>query len=326
MSETLNCPICGSGDTIIVFSTFDDRYAYPGHFNLLKCGHCAHMFLQGRFTPEVLQDLYTNYYPRSAMDIASYRPHMEMSAARSWLEGAKSGAFRWVPKGVTVLDIGCGFCESLGYYKARGCDAYGVEADANARRIAEQYGFNVQIGLFEASLFKPDMFDYVTMSQVIEHVTDPVHTLHEIATVLKPNGVAILSTPNASGWGARLFGKYWINWHTPYHLQFFSEESITAAAKKAGLKVVQTKTVTSSSWIIYQMIHMLDYPVPGCPSSYWAKTGIKPNFAKRVIRKIVAATRLLLIPQMLTRVMDALSIGDNRIIVLKKDVAPQTTP
>lgn len=320
MSEALNCPICGSSDTTVAFATFDDRYAYPGHFNLLRCARCAHLFLQGKFTPQVLENLYTNYYPRSALDVSSYRPHKEISAVRSWLEGAKSGAFRWVPKGVTVLDIGCGFCESLGYYKARGCDAYGVEADANARRIADQYGFNVQIGLFEARLFKPEMFDCITMSQVIEHVTDPVYTLQEIAAVLKPNGVAILSTPNASGWGARLFGARWINWHTPYHLQFFSDESIAVAASKAGLKVVRDKTITSSSWIIYQIIHLLDYPKPGHPSSYWARTDVKPNVARWVIRKFVAATRLLLIPQLLTRVMDALNIGDNRIIVLTKDV------
>ncbi len=38
-----------------------------------------------------------------------------------------------MPRNVRVLDIGCGFGESLGYYEARGCEAYGVEADENTR-------------------------------------------------------------------------------------------------------------------------------------------------------------------------------------------------
>jgi hypothetical protein len=34
--------------------------------------------------------------------------------------------------------------------------------------------------------------------------------------------MVIIGTPNANGWGARVFGRYWINWHAPYHLHFFN--------------------------------------------------------------------------------------------------------
>lgn len=305
-------------------TAYDDRYAYPGTFELRKCPRCDHIFLDEGFSADDLQDLYTNYYPRSSLSVDSFQPPREMSVLRAWLDGAKSGAYRWVLPGATVLDIGCGFCESLAYLTARGCNVFGVEADSNARRVADRYGFNVHIGLFEARLFQPDTFDYVTMSQVIEHTIDPIHTLREIAVVLKPGGVAVLSTPNPSGWGAWLFGKRWINWHAPYHLQFFSKKSILQAAKHSGFEVLSNMTVTSSNWLIHQVAHIVMYPKPKEPSAYWIKNAHRSP-AENIAVRIIAASRFLLIPQLLTRLFDAMSIGDNRVVILKK-ISDDTQP
>lgn len=39
-------------------------------------------------------------------------------------------------------------------------------------------------------------FDLITVLEVIEHVTDPAHFLAQVARLLKPDGLLILSTPN----------------------------------------------------------------------------------------------------------------------------------
>ena|ERR1700683_953676 len=44
--------------------------------------------------------------------------------------------------------------------------------------------------------FKPLTFNLVMMLEVVEHLPDIPHMLGEIARVMKPGGVAILSTPN----------------------------------------------------------------------------------------------------------------------------------
>ncbi|MDP2240445.1 MAG: class I SAM-dependent methyltransferase [Burkholderiales bacterium] len=276
--------------------------------------------MDGDFSPELLGNLYSNYYPRSALNLEDFQPHQETHGFKAWLNGARSGAFRWVPRNVRVLDIGCGFGESLGYHQARGCDVYGVEADMNIRRVADKFGFKVHVGLFDPKLYAPNSFDYVTMSQVIEHVTDPVETLRGIAQVLRLGGAAILSTPNANGWGAKIFGSRWINWHTPYHLQFFSIRSLELAAEKAGLIVERIETVTSSSWLCYQWIHLLSYPGEGAPSSFWS---VKPRSLwqpKVLMNKIIMATQLILLPQLITRFVDFIGRGDSYLIVLKKVV------
>jgi len=178
----------------------------------MRCPECGHRFLQGAtFSDAQIQTLYSDYYPRRSMGPEDYRPNVERSGFGAWLDGARASAFRWVPPKVTVLDIGCGFGQALGYHTNRGCEAWGVESDENIRRIADLHAFRVRVGVFKSEDFPQDYFDVVTMDQVIEHMRDPIDTLAGVQRVLKPKGIAILSTPNASGWGARVFRQRWIN-------------------------------------------------------------------------------------------------------------------
>src|SRR3546814_9753870 len=135
---------------------------------------------------------------------------------------------------VTILDVGCGFGEALGYHRARGCDAHGIEADRNILRVAQRHGLNVTAGLFEAACYAPQKFDIVTLDQVIEHASDPAALLRNGHQVLKPGGPAFVSTPNPNGWGAKLFGRRWIHWHAPYHLHYFTRHSMKRLAAKIG--------------------------------------------------------------------------------------------
>src|SRR5688572_11121922 len=193
-----SCPICGEATVVFLERMYDDRYGYPGFYSVHRCTKCAHMHLPARFANNELAELYTKYYPRASYSVDQHRVPPEARGIRAWARGAKCSAFYWVPKGVRVLDIGCGYCESLAYHNARGCEVYGVEADANARTIAEKFGYNVHIGLFDPSRYRPESFDFVTLDQVIEHVTDPREFLSGVARVLKPGGSVIISTPNPS--------------------------------------------------------------------------------------------------------------------------------
>jgi 2-polyprenyl-3-methyl-5-hydroxy-6-metoxy-1,4-benzoquinol methylase len=311
------CKICGGEVKKKGSDIYDDRYGYPGEFPLLECTDCGHVLLAAEFSAEQISDLYSNYYPRSSFNLESYKHYEELQGFNAWLEGYKSSPFRWIPKNVRLLDIGCGFGESLGYHQARGCEAYGVEADENIRRVADKFGYKVYVGLFDPDVYEPDYFDYITMSQVIEHVTNPVQTLEGIAHILKGGGIAILSTPNASGWGARVFGKYWINWHAPYHLQFFTLRSMQLAAKQAGLIVEKTATVTPSAWLHFQWIHMLSYPLQDEPSIFWASGG-KWAVKQKIALKVLAVIHRCRINHLAARFFDALGWGDNRLYFLRK--------
>ena len=314
----MSCPVCKENKTQFVRLTYDDRYGYPGKFSQMQCQQCGHEFLDCNWPPSKLTELYTQYYPRKSLDIANYKPHTEQSVFYVWFNGLGSSAFRWVPRNVRVLDIGCGFGESLGYHIARGCDVYGVEADENIRRVVEKFGYKVHVGLFDDKIYKQEFFDFITMDQVIEHVVDPISTLSGAARILKSGGNIILSTPNAHGWGARLFGRRWINWHSPYHLQFFSRRSMQLAAKQAGLVLMEVKTITNSEWLLYQWIHLATCPRQGEPSWFWSPYITDEAFHKKLLVRTLMLLHKTRINHWITRIFDCLGCGDNFVFILKK--------
>lgn len=311
-----SCPACG-GQLFAEIQLFDDRYGYPGKFTRCSCVACGHSRIDAAMPDDKIQILYTNYYPRSDFDVLSWSPPLEASSWRIWLFGLRASAYRWVPRNIRVLDIGCGFGESLGYHRNRGCDAHGVEADANILRVAERYGLNVKVGLFNDNSYDEASFDYVTLDQVIEHVSDPATLLTDVAKILKPAGRVVLSTPNAQSWGARVFGRRWIHWHVPYHQHFFTIESMRLTAALAGFEVECTKTITNSAWLKFQYCHLVAPTVEGLPSAFWSNKA-KRSLVLRLLFIAIGITDRLGINIILTRALDALGVGDNRIFVLIK--------
>lgn len=312
------CIICHSDSFRTGKRFYDDRYGYPGEFCLMACSVCGHRYIEHNFTPDVLKDIYTSYYPRSSFSLEQFRPRKEVRGFKAWLNGSRRSAYCWIPPKVRVLDIGCGFGESLAYHAARGCDAYGVEVDENIKRVAERCGFKVHIGPFDPNVYSPDFFDYVTMDQVLEHVVDPVETLRGVEKILRPGGKVIISTPNASGWGARLFGRRWINWHAPYHLHHFSVHSMGLAAEKAGLAVEQVRTITISEWLFYQWIHTVLFPDMGTPSAFWSPEK-KRTILQKIWIKVMTLMHSTKINHLITRMFDQIGVGDNRLFFLIKE-------
>ena len=310
------CAVCGNGMRL-AGGRSDDRYGYPGVFALYRCPACRHMQLAVSMKPDQIARLYTDYYPRSQLSLDDWYPPADLSKLRIWWSGALSSAFRWVPRNVRVLDIGCGFGESLGYHRARGCDAHGVEADANILRVGERYGLQVMHGLFDPKDYPACSFDVVTLDQVIEHVADPLLVLRGINQVLKPGGLLIISTPNAGGWGARVFGRRWIHWHVPYHLQFFSRASMERAAAIAGFELGRRVTVTPAAWLDYQWGHLFTIPDEGKASPYWCPQ-LPRSLGQRVALRLLRYLDQLGVNALMTRLMDTLELGDNGVYLLRK--------
>jgi SAM-dependent methyltransferase len=296
---------------------YDDRYACPGMFDVYNCRECDHSFLTTTLDAPAIDRIYTDYYPRATFDPDGFKAKYFPGGFTSWLNGDDCSACRWVPSGVRILDIGCGFCETLLYHQSRGCDTYGVEVDENVRGVIERNHFNVHVGPFDPDLYIPGFFDYVTMQQVIEHVDAPLATLQGVAKILRPGGRAVLTTPNAQGWGARFFGRKWINWHSPYHRHFFSRASMQLAAQSAGLDIETVKTVTSSEWLRYQWAHLLTFPAAGEPSPFWSPYGDR-RLSVRVAQKFTDLLHHARINHFLTRLFDSMGVGDNYLFLLKK--------
>ncbi len=317
----MNCPVCGNSNHDIIYQLYDDRYGYDGLFEINKCKNCRHGALDLQFTDNDIANLYTEYYPRNLHNLEN-RPVIKhcQSKFQAWLNGINANAYRWIPKNVSILDIGCGYGEAVGYHMARGCEAYGVEADSNVINVKEKYNYNIHIGSFDDKEYEADYFDYVTMDQVIEHLQDPVNQIRNIHRILKPGGMLIMSTPNSNSLTAKIFRRKWLHWHVPYHLHFFSKKSIKLLADSAGFKLIKCKSITEYTWLRMQFIHLLNFPLKGEPSSYWCENQIhnKPFNARSISSKLIDYLTKYKIIHIANKLFDLSGIGDNYVIILMK--------
>jgi 2-polyprenyl-3-methyl-5-hydroxy-6-metoxy-1,4-benzoquinol methylase len=139
------------------------------------------------------------------------------------------------------LDVGCGtggFLSAL--RETGGWRTVGVEVDERLVAYARQaLGLTVHQGDLSTLNESAHSFDAVTMWDVLEHLIDPLGTLHIIRRLLKPDGVLLLSTPNAQAWQARLWGENWAGWNIPLHTYFFTPATLKRILARAGFRVIK---------------------------------------------------------------------------------------
>ncbi len=110
----------------------------------------------------------------------------------------------WIPKGATVLDLGCGDGSLLRYLKeTRGVQGYGVEINDADIVSCIANGVNVIQNDLESGLadFEGNSFDYVMLSQTLQATR---HTEPLIQEMLRVGREGIVSFPNFGHWKNRL--------------------------------------------------------------------------------------------------------------------------
>jgi methionine biosynthesis protein MetW len=103
----------------------------------------------------------------------------------------------------TLLDCGCGdgsFTAQLAK-QVNSVSTYGVEWDGSRVEEASRRGVIAALADLNAGLpFRDASFDVVHSNQVIEHLQATDLFLRETRRVLKPGGLAVLSTNNLASW------------------------------------------------------------------------------------------------------------------------------
>jgi SAM-dependent methyltransferase len=133
-----------------------------------------------------------------------------------------------------ILEIGSG----LGYltYSLRNehFDVCGLDISQEAVNQANENFGNYYIcqDLFDYAKRNTESFDIVILSEVIEHIDNPISFIDTILKLLKPNGRVILTTPNKSFFPSEII---WDTDLPPIHCWWFSEDSMKYIAKKLNL-------------------------------------------------------------------------------------------
>jgi len=185
--------------------------------------------------------------PGSLFPVSQTLPYGELVAANG-LSDSHRAIIAEVPPGSRVLDVGC----ATGYLAAelnnRGCAVAGVEPDPVAAAVAREHVDPLIEGDVEGAELWPALeaigpFDVVICGDVLEHLRNPWRTLDQLAALLRPGGLAIISVPNIAHWTARresILGRFdYQQWgifdHT--HLRFFTRATAHALVQSAGLTV-----------------------------------------------------------------------------------------
>jgi len=106
-------------------------------------------------------------------------------------------------EGKTALDVGCGAGLLAEPLARLGAKVTAIDPAAELIEAAREHaaGQGLEIDYRVSAIEKLEgTFDLITSMEVIEHTADPQQFLNDLAKRLVPNGLLIISTPNATAW------------------------------------------------------------------------------------------------------------------------------
>jgi len=147
---------------------------------------------------------------------------------------------------ITSLDVGCSSGALLEVAIRCGFVAHGAEpAEQAANTAAKVPNANVFKGFLHDAKYPDNHFDIITLFEVIEHLTDPVGLVSEIARILKPGGILLIGTGNADSWTVKVQVEKWeyfdIAGHGG-HISFFTPKSMNKLAQLCSLNIKDLST------------------------------------------------------------------------------------
>lgn len=148
-----------------------------------------------------------------------------------------------------LLDIGCSngaFVHAAGIvgYFARGMDLYVRTGDIEhcfSKPMADFYGGQGYAGIW----------DVVTMHDLVEHFVDPKAEIGHVHRILKPDGLAVIQTPD---FGCVEFKEQAIKWkhvRPVEHLYMMPPEMLVGIMEDTGFRVVGEDRPIPGQFVVY---------------------------------------------------------------------------
>lgn len=142
-----------------------------------------------------------------------------------------------LPKGSSVLDIGCGTGEHLKRCRQLGFNVIGIEPSSEMRTIAQRLnpGVSILCGTINSLPFQDNSFDFVLVIEVLWylHRMDIQQAYREMLRVLKPGGRLFFTMVNRYALsGFYIYGTFrrffyrLIHYEEPIHCEFVTPKQI----------------------------------------------------------------------------------------------------
>lgn len=254
------CPLCGPQyprTTVARGPDFEHRTAGAQEFQFARCTACATLVLDPRPADDEIAGLYPADYVSYRFD--QLNPVMRM--ARDAVQRSKTSVLaRFVPRGGTVVDVGCGTGALLRQMRRRYHTTFRLVgwdyAGPHLERLAATGIDVIAAPIDEAHV--PRGTDLFVLNQVVEHVPHPDRLVAMLAAALAPGGHLFIETPDVDGLDARCFkGRYWGGYHFPRHMVLFNRSGLRTLVERAGLEVVETAHLASPAFWVQSVRYWL---------------------------------------------------------------------
>ena len=298
------CPLCGGDDRKRI-------YTEHGAIGISQCLSCSVIYTcpRIRHPEQIYWGDVEKYYAEARLIFegkASYHRDPNYLEELRLIE-------RYKPSG-RFLDVGCNMGMLLRLARQRGWTAVGVEPSPSLARLAtERLGLTVyNCFLQELPESERGSFDVVALSDVLEHVCEPLPFLSAAARFLSDDGVLYVKVPNARwsllkqgilrlmGWTPKLRV-----WDSCEHVVHYTEVTLGRLLERSGFHVFRMTTVRPPQEPIWHQYvgHYYQYPSPwlldwkrrlGRSVFYWmslAERLFRPNSIGGFAPNIVALAR-----------------------------------
>jgi len=173
------------------------------------------------------------------------KPHNHLITVNDFTNGHLIKLFnKHIGSKKSVLDVGCGTGSLSLYLGSKNNKVVGIDisnkAIYSAKENAKKFNLTKKCTFLKTTLEdyeNKNRFDAILMLEVIEHLEDDKSALLKINSLLKKQGLIILSTPSLS---APLYRVGFLNKFDIRvgHKRRYSKDSIKNLMKKANLKIV----------------------------------------------------------------------------------------
>ena len=308
--DRARCPLCGYGGARFNFQSTDRVHHIPGQFGIYRCSACSAYFIQPWLSDAELARYYPESYGRfrvsGSLEKKNYRGWQRFVLEHHYgypqPDGAQSNILQrgsaallacFTAKGVIpyrgdgrVLDVGCGSGAYLHRLKQWGWQAYGIEPSEHGALQAQALGLEVEHGMLEAGRYANAYFDVVRLSNVLEHLTDPLAVFREIDRILKPDGLVYITVPNTRSAVFRLFREHWYALETPRHVILYCPKTLETLAQASGFEIANIDFAAGPFNFVRSLNYYFEISGTGWPAALRSINWARSKFLRRAMKPL----------------------------------------